>query len=512
MMTTLEELAELAEERDREDRRRIDELAVLSAHLSAATAHWLELVWQWRERGVSDDLPGFLAYRLGITGREAREYLRVAEALQELPAIRAAFARGGLTFTKVRALTRVATASSEQRLLELAEVLTASQLERALRVYRRIAAAEARETHELEFVDYRFEEDGSLYLRARLAAEDKTVLVKALEAARERIVARRRADRVVAGQEPVQAALPGVMPPRPVAVEALAELAETALAAPPDAHRATRAQVVVHVDAAALSADGRGRSELDDGPVISTETARRLGCDADVVAQLERDELMLSVGRKRRTVPPALRRRLEIREGGTCSFPGCERRRHLQAHHRRHWAHGGETSLDTSFSCASTITASSTRAASRSRTTRKEGCGSETATASSLPVSLPGRRPAASTPYAPSTTGSAWRSTRTPIDTAAPSSSTLVQRCTRPRLPPGWPFEHGSVDGRSAPVGVAVPRSRGRSQAPSKYVFTAVMTCSTSASRIPGKIGRERHSRASASATGKLPSASPRCS
>ncbi len=345
-MTTLEELAELAEERDREDRRRIDELAVLSAHLSAATAHWLELVWQWRERGVSDDLPGFLAYRLGITGREAREYLRVAEALQELPAIRAAFARGGLTFTKVRALTRVATASSEQRLLELAEVLTASQLERALRVYRRIAAAEARETHELEFVDYRFEEDGSLYLRARLAAEDGTVLVKALEAARERIVARRRADRVVAGQEPVQAALPGVMPPRPVAVEALAELAETALAAPPDAHRATRAQVVVHVDAAALSADGRGRSELDDGPVISTETARRLGCDADVVAQLERDELMLSVGRKRRTVPPALRRRLEIREGGTCSFPGCERRRHLQAHHRRHWAHGGETSLD----------------------------------------------------------------------------------------------------------------------------------------------------------------------
>jgi hypothetical protein len=71
-----------------------------------------------------------------------------------------------------------------------------------------------------------------------------------------------------------------------------------------------------------------------------------LGCDAEVVAQLERDGLPLSVGRARRTVPPALRRLLEARDDHTCCFPGCERRRHLQAHHRRHWAHGGETSLD----------------------------------------------------------------------------------------------------------------------------------------------------------------------
>ena len=85
-----------------------------------------------------------LGYRCGITGREAREYLRVAEALQELPATRAAFSRGEVTFTKVRALTRVATASCEERLLELAGALTASQLERALRVYRRIAAEDAR--------------------------------------------------------------------------------------------------------------------------------------------------------------------------------------------------------------------------------------------------------------------------------------------------------------------------------------------------------------------------------
>ncbi len=68
----------------------------------------------------SDDPAGFLAYRCGVTRREASEYLRVAEALRELPAMRAAFSRGELTFTKVRALTRVATASSEVGLIELA--------------------------------------------------------------------------------------------------------------------------------------------------------------------------------------------------------------------------------------------------------------------------------------------------------------------------------------------------------------------------------------------------------
>jgi hypothetical protein len=349
METTVVEMTRArVEERWQEQQRREDELATLSAHLSAATARWLELVWKLHEEGDSDDLARFLAYRCGITGREAREYVRVAEALQELPAIRAAFLRGELTFTKVRALTRVATASSEEGLLELAESLTASQLERALRVFRRVAVADVRETHELEYVDYYFDEDGSLYLRARLAAEDGTLVVKALEAARERVTERRREERAAAvnGVEP-NAAPPASLSlePRPPCVEALLELAETSLAASGD-ERVERARVVVHVDAAALSSDGRGRSELEEGPVIAPETARRLGCDAEVVAQVERDGVPVSVGRRRRTVPPSLRRLLEARDEETCCFPGCGRRRHLQAHHRHHWAHGGETSLD----------------------------------------------------------------------------------------------------------------------------------------------------------------------
>ncbi len=328
----------------REEGRRIDELASLTAHLAAATARWVELVWELCESD-SSDTAGFLAYRFGITLREAREYLRVAEALQELPETRAAFARGALTFTKVRALTRVATASSEVGLLELAAALTAAQLERALRVFRRVAVEEARETHELEFVNYYFDEDGSLVLRARLAAEDGTLLVKALDAAHERVLERRRAERALAGvdADPVAPTIP-VEPPRPTNVEALLELAATPLPATGPQPVGTR--LVVHVDAAAVSSDGAGRSELDDGPVISPETARRLGCDAEVVAQVERDGLPVNAGRARRTVPPTLRRLLEARDEHTCCFPGCERRRHLQAHHRHHWAHGGETSLD----------------------------------------------------------------------------------------------------------------------------------------------------------------------
>jgi hypothetical protein len=345
--TTLEMTKAKAEERSREQRRREDELAELSAHLSAATARLVELAWTMHEEGDSDDLAPFLAYRCGITGREAREYLRVAEALRELPATRAAFSRGELTLTKVRALTRVATASSETRLLELAGALTASQLERALRVYRRVTAADARETHELEYVAYYFDDDGSLYLRARLAAEDGTVLVKALDAARERVLERRREERAAAAASAEESDAPAdyVQPPRSLKVETLLDLAEASLAAPA-AERVERTQLVVHVDVDALSTDASGRSELENGPVITLETARRLGCDADVLAEVERDGLPVSAGRRRRTVPPALRRLLEARDADTCCFPGCERRRHLQAHHRRHWAHGGETSLE----------------------------------------------------------------------------------------------------------------------------------------------------------------------
>ena len=341
------ELESAREQGWREESVRIDELAALSAHLAAATARWLELVWEQHESGTGDDTARFLAFRCGITVGKAREFLRVAEALRGLPATRAAFGRGEVTFTKVRALTRVASASSEEGLLELAAALTASQLERALRAFGRVAAAEARQTHELEYVDYYWGENGSLMLRARLAAEDGTLLVRALEAARERLLEQRREERAACGGDAQQAVVSALAlePPRSTPVEALLEVAQASLDASGEPG-APHARVVVHVDAASLVADREGRCELEGGPVVAPETARRLGCDAELVAQVERDGLPLSVGRRRRSVPPALRRLLEARDASTCCFPGCDRGRHLQAHHRHHWADGGQTSLD----------------------------------------------------------------------------------------------------------------------------------------------------------------------
>jgi hypothetical protein len=77
MGTTVEMTRELVEERWRESERRDGELAALSAHLNAATARWLELAWELREQGEVDDPGRYLAFRCGITVREAREYLRV---------------------------------------------------------------------------------------------------------------------------------------------------------------------------------------------------------------------------------------------------------------------------------------------------------------------------------------------------------------------------------------------------------------------------------------------------
>jgi hypothetical protein len=124
-------------------------------------------------------------------------------------------------------------------------------------------------------------------------------------------------------------------------------MAETALAAPEaPASGADRHLVVVHVDAATLAENGEGgRSHIEDGPHVSAETSRRLACDASVVRMVDGpDGTPLDVGRKTRSIPPALRRALKERDQG-CRFPGCARTRFIDAHHLVHWADGGETSL-----------------------------------------------------------------------------------------------------------------------------------------------------------------------
>ena len=101
----------------------------------------------------------------------------------------------------------------------------------------------------------------------------------------------------------------------------------------------------MHVDADTLQEGVAGRCELEEGPALAVETARRLACDASVVSVVENAQgEPLNIGRKSRTIPPAIRRALNARDRGG-RFPGCSNTRYVDAHHVQHWARGGETKL-----------------------------------------------------------------------------------------------------------------------------------------------------------------------
>jgi Domain of unknown function (DUF222)/HNH endonuclease len=327
-----------------------DQVAELASHIYAGTCRWLRLVGELDARGsFADSGTGscaeWLAWRCALSQRAAREHVRVARRLRELPLTEAAFARGELSYAKVRALTRVADSESEEELLGLAYALTAAQLDRVVCAYRRVSAAEANKLHELAYVTYYWDDDGCFCFQGRLAPEDGVLFLRGLEAGRDALREAWDAN----AEERVQRQLRGPAGPahplyRPKNADALVAMADAALSG--GAHSGgERYQVVVHADAGSLADDEAGGCTLEDGAAVSAETARRLACDASVVRMHERKGESLSVGRKTRSVPPSLRRALRTRDG-RCRFPGCENRRFVDAHHIRHWARGGETAID----------------------------------------------------------------------------------------------------------------------------------------------------------------------
>ena len=107
-----------------------------------------------------------------------------------------------------------------------------------------------------------------------------------------------------------------------------------------------RHEIVVHVEADLLSNGGAGRCEIEHCTAIAAETARRLCCDTGIVPVVDGPNgEPLSVGRRTRSIPPAVRRALSNRDR-RCRFPGCTATQSLRGHHVQHWAEGGETSLD----------------------------------------------------------------------------------------------------------------------------------------------------------------------
>jgi 5-methylcytosine-specific restriction endonuclease McrA len=320
-----------------------DEIAELSAHLDAATARLLTLIREFDARGGWNtgfrSCAHWLAWRVGMDLGAARERVRVARALGSLPRLAEALSRGELSYAKVRAVTRVATPETEERLLAVGRAGTACHVERIVRGWRRVdQIAEARETtqrHKSRALHVYQDEDGMVVIRGRLTPEAGAVLMQALAAARETLYHRTRLEDVSAETSMAQQQ-----------ADALTLLAETALhhgidpGAPGE-----RYQVVVHVDAPVLAdSEAPGQSVLDGGTHVSAETSRRLACDATrVVMRHDPDGRIVEVGARTRTIPPALRRALHHRDRG-CRFPGCGVSL-TQGHHIRHWAQGGPTTL-----------------------------------------------------------------------------------------------------------------------------------------------------------------------
>ena len=331
-------------------------LTELWGYLNAATYRFLALVAEFdREQGYARhglaNTAQWLNWQCGIGAVAAREKVRVARALEQLPEIADAFAKGEISYSKVRAMTRVATEANESVLVNVAKHGTAAHVEKLVRKYRwtqrRDAAQISQLQHERRCVSSFYDIDGMFVLNARLPPEVGAIVRKALEVAVEVV---RPPNGKVSAETPLQ------IPANVWNADALRLVAERFLATHGEetgtGAAADRVQIVVHIDQAvlceqqaALEPHRPHRCELEGGPALALDTARRLACDATVVGIVEGEGgEPLDIGRKTRLIPIALARALRARDGG-CRFPGCDRARFTEGHHVQHWADGGETKL-----------------------------------------------------------------------------------------------------------------------------------------------------------------------
>ena len=347
-----------------------DQIAELSARIQAAT---YELLCHLRQFDRHCGWEGFrscahwLNWRTGLDLGAAREKLRVAAALAELNHVSAAMACGVLSYSKVRAITRVADTANEARLVAVACGATAEQVERLVRAWRRADRAAETDAEQMRLasrsLSTRVDEDGMVVLRGRLTPEVGAVLLRALEAALEQVpaaaedgaptVAQRRADALGLVAE---SALAGKLDPGnpgdrfqvTVHVDPDTLPAREPATATPDISAETSAGSPAAAEPAAPAAGpdaGLAVIEQASGIHLSAAAARRLACDAGLVVLRHAPHgEVLDGGRRTRTIPTALRRALEGRDRNQCQFPGCNCR-HCDAHHVVHWADGGATQL-----------------------------------------------------------------------------------------------------------------------------------------------------------------------
>ena len=357
------------------DRADAEELGLRIQHQAAliaqATCEFLLMLADFDRREGSRWFVGlkstahWLGWACSMAAGTAREHLRVARALPDLPLTVAEFRAGRLSYSKVREITRVADRVEEKVLVDMARAMTASQLARTVSSFRAVDGTRLDQEARRE-ARWHVREDGMVEIRAVLPAEIGAELLTALELALDRDGSEPPGS---AGHgDPVDLAEP-VDPDVARAAEitaeatldqrradALGDLARTYLAAEPDDRSGEdRHLVVVQVSAGSLGQDvPAGTSPgptsqrcgiLDAGPLEPT-TAERLACTGKVSLEVaDAAGEILHLGRSRRLASRAQRRALRLRDA-TCTFPGCHQTKHLDAHHLTPWSEGGPTDLD----------------------------------------------------------------------------------------------------------------------------------------------------------------------
>jgi hypothetical protein len=289
----------------------------------------------------------WMVARHGVAPSTAAGHVRMARALEQMPVTADALASGEVSSAAVSLLASAQDAAPEQferaegALVDAARSLPVMKLRDAVARWRETANAErAAEDEERRFERRRLDLSATLEGMVRLDGELDPVtgqtVITALRAVEDADVRAREGSGAEDSRTPAQRR-----------ADALGEVCRQWLdLAERPVVSGERPHVVVTMDLESLEGRVRRRCELEDAGPITSETARRWACDANVTRVItDAASQPLDVGRKTKVVPPALRRAVAVRDGG-CVFPGCGRPSSwCDAHHVRHWADGGSTSL-----------------------------------------------------------------------------------------------------------------------------------------------------------------------
>jgi len=328
------EMMEIAGSADADDAGLMEALDQSHAQVCGAQRELLGLIAQldrresWRDTGARD-LAHFLAMRYGISSWKAHRWIAAAHALERLPRLSRAFARGALGIDKVVELTRFASAETEGHLIRWAKEVSCLSIRRRGDLAPRVSTEEVVETERARSLSWWYFDEGRRFgLEAELPAAQGAIVARALE---------RMAAEVPTMPEEQDACYAAAR-----RADAFVALCSARIASDPDPDRAT---VVVHAQLEGL-ASGSGGCEVEDGPALHPETVRRLLCNARsqvVVEDLSGN--VVGLGRLTREPSAWMVRQVRYRDRG-CRFPGCGTRAFTEAHHIRFWRHGGRTDLD----------------------------------------------------------------------------------------------------------------------------------------------------------------------